>query len=88
MGDDELNFTGEEARCWADDPHNQAHNDPVLLRAILTSLLVLIAFVILAFVASLRDSGPGPEQTHSGLLVVFAGRISMGRRNSHADERG
>ncbi len=53
MGDEELNFTEEEARYWADDPRNQAQEGRTLSRALAVwFLLVIAALVFLSLVAS------------------------------------
>jgi hypothetical protein len=52
MGDDELNFTEEEARCWADDPRNQADQAKLLLRPVAVWVLVLVAILLVLWLAS------------------------------------
>lgn len=64
MGDDELNFTEEEARCWADDPRNQAQEGRTLSRALaIWFLLVIAALVFLSLVASTGvPQEPAPQR--------------------------
>lgn len=102
MGDEELNFTDEEARCWADDPHNQAQEDRTFVRAVLVSLILVISIVIVAFLASLRESKSGVEPSRVGYVVGSAGQVSTlgvaaaqllpkaaaGRGKGHANETG
>lgn len=56
MGDDELNFTEEEARCWADDPHNQAQDWGAPERALAVSLVLVVFVLILIWLASIPSS--------------------------------
>ena len=70
MGDEELNFTEDEAQCWADDPRNQApKSGPV---AALIAVCVLLVMVLLALIAatgsdrSTSDASP----VHAGTLFV------------------
>ncbi|MFB3826708.1 MAG: hypothetical protein ACE15B_08055 [Bryobacteraceae bacterium] len=51
MGDEELNFTEEEARCWADDPRNQAQEGSALGSRLAAVLLLTIASLILIWLA-------------------------------------
>jgi hypothetical protein len=64
MGDDELNFTPEEAKGWAHDPHNQEPRYrwvlPLVMAAIL-GLIVLLAIFGEGF--SGRTVPPAPADT-------------------------
>jgi hypothetical protein len=57
MGDEELNFTEEEASGWASDPRNQAHDQGSLVRAILVCCLILIGII-----AWLANSGASIQE--------------------------
>lgn len=46
MGDEELKFTEEEAKCWADDPRNQAQEERTLSHPLALCLLVVIAALL------------------------------------------
>ena len=71
MGDEELNFTEEEARTWADDPRNQAPKSGLLASVIVACVLLLI--VLIAVIASKIPSGSNADagQVHVGVLFVL-----------------
>jgi hypothetical protein len=52
MGDEELKFTEEEARCWADDPRNQARAEETLLRPLAVCVLLAITFLFFIWLAN------------------------------------
>lgn len=56
MGDEELNFTDDEARCWADDPRNQANRKNLVWSALLVLILFGIALIAIAWLASASGS--------------------------------
>lgn len=53
VGNDELNFTEEEARCWADDPRNQAQPGHAIARYFAIWLFVLLIALVLMCLANL-----------------------------------
>ncbi len=65
MGDDELNFTEEEARCWADDPRNQAQPGHAIARHLAIWLFVLMIALILMCLAN------SAAQNHSAVLLIL-----------------
>jgi len=52
MGDEELNFTEEEARCWADDPRNQARKFDAAVGIAAICVLFLVALIAVVLAAS------------------------------------
>ena len=62
MADEELNFTEEEARCWADDPRNQARHNRGTLGIVAVCILLLVAFI--AFVLA---TGSGRSKSDGGV---------------------
>ncbi len=62
MGDEELNFTDEEARCWADDPRNQPHDDRAMVGALAVCVLLIVALIALVLAKS-----PDPSKTDGGV---------------------
>jgi hypothetical protein len=64
MGDEELNFTEEEARSWAGDPRNQPTESERLARVPLACILLVAAIIIfvllLGFSAVQNQSAVGP----------------------------
>lgn len=52
MGDEELNFTEEEARCWADDARNQPEKGGKLLRPLTVCFLLVIAVLLIIWLTS------------------------------------
>jgi len=72
MGDEELNFTEEEARIWADDPRNQAPKSGGLLASVIVAC-VLLLIVLIAAIASKIPSGSNADagQIHVGVLFVL-----------------
>lgn len=52
MGDDELNFTEEEARDWDRDPRNQAQKSAMFVRPLAVFLLIVAAALIVVWLAS------------------------------------
>lgn len=67
MGDEELNFTEEEARFWAGDSRNQAHKSGALVSVIIVCVLILVTLIVAA--SSGRSTSDG-SQTHIGALFV------------------
>jgi len=61
MGDDELNFTDDEARCWADDPRNQPRKEHALLHVLVLSFLLLSALVMLGLLGAQHNSPPDTQ---------------------------
>ncbi len=47
MGDDELNFTADEAAEWASDPRNQAHKDAIIWPIIVMLLVVCVILLLI-----------------------------------------
>jgi type VI protein secretion system component VasF len=64
MGDDELNFTEEEARSWAGDPRNQPAESERMARVPMACILLVAAIIIfvllLGFSAVQHQSAVGP----------------------------
>lgn len=71
MGDDELNFTEEEARCWADDPRNQARDWGAPERAFALAVALVILVLTLIWVAS-RPSTPMSIEPITEVLLPLA----------------
>jgi len=71
MGDGELNFTEDEARCWADDPRNQACDNRGTVGIVVICVLLLVAFI--AFVLA---TGPGRSKSDGG--VAHGGETHVG----------
>ena len=72
MGDDELNFTEEDARGWADDPRNQPVRSGVLASIIVACVLLLIVLVAVfaAQSSSTNQSTSDGEHIQVGMLFV------------------
>jgi hypothetical protein len=66
MGDEELNFTEEEAQCWADDPRNQAQPGQALSRPFAVCLLLVIAVLIFFWLAT----SPGEQHRPPGTRPI------------------
>jgi hypothetical protein len=64
MGDDELNFTEEEARSWSGDPRNQPAESERLTKVPVAYILLVVAIIIfvllLGFSAVQHQSAAGP----------------------------
>jgi hypothetical protein len=64
MGDEELNFTEEEARCWEGDPRNQPAESERLASVPVACILLIVAIIIfvllLGFSAVQHQSAVGP----------------------------
>lgn len=60
MGDDELNFTEEEAQDWADDPRNQAQDWDAPARLFALSALSVMAVLIFIWLVSITVQQPAP----------------------------
>lgn len=64
MGDEELNFTEEEARSWAGDPRNQPTENERLTKVPVACILLVVAIIIfvllLGFSAVQHQSAVGP----------------------------
>ncbi len=58
MGDEELNFTESEARCWAGDPRNQATRVSLFRSALLVIVVFGIALLMVAWLANSSGSEP------------------------------
>jgi hypothetical protein len=71
MGDEELNFTEEEAQCWADDPRNQPRNNGSAVGIVVVCVLLLVAFI--AFVLA---TGSGRSKSDGG--VAHGGETHAG----------
>ncbi len=70
MGDEELNFTEEEARLWADDPRNQAPKTGVLATIIVGCVLLVIVLVAVIAGMSSGRSTSDAGRIHVGVLLV------------------
>jgi hypothetical protein len=64
MGDEELNFTEEEARGWADDPRNQAHEGRAVVGVLTFCVLLLVALIALVLAKSPDASKSEGGATH------------------------
>jgi hypothetical protein len=62
MGDEELNFTEEEARCWADDPRNQPRDNQKTL-----GIVAICALLLVAFIAFVLATGSGRSKSDGGV---------------------
>ncbi len=56
MGDEELNFTEEEARCWADDPRNQGQEAEPFMHAFVICCLLVITILLCVWLSSIAAS--------------------------------
>jgi hypothetical protein len=65
MGDEELNFTEEEARCWADDPRNQAHRSGAVASAMIILFVIALVSVIAAMSSGRSASNDGQTQVEA-----------------------
>jgi hypothetical protein len=65
LGDDELNFTEDEARCWASDPNNQPHDGGRFALGLAAVLMIVIAVLTIVWLAN----SPGPAVPASGEAV-------------------
>ena len=72
MGDEELNFTEEESRHWADDPRNQAQDGRIFARRLL--LCFLLVGVVLLIIWLANSSGT----QHDAALKTFRGLTAIG----------
>lgn len=70
MGDEELNFTEEEARCWADDPRNQAHDNRAAVGIIGVGVLLLITLFTFTLTTNSGRSGTDGGVSHGGETEV------------------
>lgn len=71
MGDEELNFTEDEARCWADDPRNQASRKNLVWSAVLVLVLFGIALIAVAWLAS-----SGAPESHGPALSLRSAPVT------------
>jgi hypothetical protein len=78
MGDEELNFTEDEARCWENDPCNQRNRRNLAWPAFIILVLFGIALVAIAWAAS---SG-GPESRNPTLSRTSASQPAAGTASS------
>ncbi len=88
MGDEELNFTEEEARCWADDPRNQAQEGGALGSRLAVCLLLTVASLILiwlAYASTARDR-VSPPVSDALWLAPFTLTSNGKRRKSDAGQ--
>lgn len=58
MGDEELNFTEEESRIWADDPDNQAQDGRIFVRRLIWCFLLVTAVLIVIWLTSASGVQP------------------------------
>jgi hypothetical protein len=75
MGDEELNFTEEEARCWANDPKNQPFDDRRMMGILILCVLLLVALIAFAIA-----NGSGAAKSDGGVAHgerAQAGTTSM-----------
>jgi hypothetical protein len=73
MGDEELNFTEEEAQCWANDACNQAEEGRALSRSFVVCALLVIAALVFLWLATFsggRQPSPG-AQLISGVVLLI-----------------
>jgi hypothetical protein len=71
MGDDELNFTDQEADCWADDPRNQAPTAATRLGILIACILILVAIVTIVAASNSGESRSDVGDTQIGMLLVL-----------------
>jgi hypothetical protein len=77
MGDEELNFTEDEARCWADDPRNQPYADSGWLLLVIVCIAFVVALIGFALAQGSRSRD---GVSHAEKPNVGAGAVVM----SHA----
>jgi len=68
MGDEELNFTEEEARPWANDPRNQAHRGGAAVGIVIVCILILVTLIVAASSGHSKSDG---SQINIGTLFVL-----------------
>ncbi len=68
MGDEELNFTEEEARAWADDPRNQGQEAEPFMHAFVICCLLVITILLCVWLSSIAASHN--EAAWQSLLVA------------------
>lgn len=52
MGDEELNFTEEEARIWAGDQRNQAQDGRIFARRLFLCFLLVMLVLLIVWLAN------------------------------------
>jgi hypothetical protein len=70
MGDEELNFTEEEAQCWAQDPCNQERSCEVMVGVMIFCFLFLLTLVTVALINNSGAETSGDAETHAGALLL------------------
>jgi hypothetical protein len=70
MGDEELNFTEEEAQSWADDPRNQPQNIGLRVGILIACVVLLIVLVIIGLINNFGGSTSRGGETQIGVLLV------------------
>jgi hypothetical protein len=70
MGDEELNFTEEEAQCWATDSRNQAQKGAGLTGIVIGCILFLVAVVAMMVGGTSAGSTSDGGQIHVGVLLA------------------
>ncbi len=77
MGNEELNFTEDEACCWADDPRNQpARHKPLPLTILILALLIGAALIVFAWLensGTREPHGALPAYGHAPLNAMVCG---------------
>jgi hypothetical protein len=68
MGDDELNFTEEEARDWADDPRNLPQDWSKPEQAFALSAILVIAVLVLMWLLSIPIQQQAPDALGAALI--------------------
>ena len=70
MGDDELNFTDEEARVWASDPDNQPNDGGRFALGLAVVLVIVIAVLVIVWLANSPAAGTGAAAEMLGRPLV------------------
>lgn len=71
MGDDELNFTEEEAQVWADDPRNQPQDWSTPEHALALSVVLVIAVLIVIWLISIPVQHPSQPVSELPLSLAL-----------------
>ncbi len=70
MGDDELNFTEEEADIWASDPDNQPNDGGRFALGLAVVLVIVIAVLVIVWLANSPAAQTGGATQMMGRPLV------------------
>jgi hypothetical protein len=76
MGDEELNFTEEEAREWAADPRNQAPRGSGLIGIVIACILVIVGFIASLLVGSTSNHSPPMPAKSTSERGLYSKRLN------------